>query len=174
MSYRTTVRHVCAATPVVVTAVGETAELPPLAGWSLLGGDKFEEAIEEFDSALELDPNRADGHAGRALALAMIGNDAEAVAAMRRAVDLDVNVLLNLPEDDATRGVLAHLTDVYRKQTEAAEHPVDLWFMIAAMETARQDYPAAGTSLERAVEAGDVQPSTSSLRHFVENELKPR
>jgi tetratricopeptide (TPR) repeat protein len=179
VSYRTTVRHVCAASPVVVTAVGAAApvtpiELPPLEGWSMLGADQFDEALSDFDTALAGDPNRADAHVGRALALGMMGRDAEAIVAMRRAVDLDVYVLQDLPADDATRGMLGHLAETYRQQAEGAQRPVDLWFMIAALQAARRDYPAAASMLMKAVEAGDVQPSTGSLRQFIENEMAPQ
>lgn len=151
----------------------DAVNVAELEGWSLLAGDKFDEALNDFDAAIIVAPNRAEAHAGRAIVLGMTGRDADAVAAMRRAVELNPEIADYVPVDAATQSILAHLAGVYRKQAEAAEKPVDLWFMTGALEAARRDYAAALTALQSAVNLGDTEPSTTSLRHIVQNELAP-
>ena len=71
----------------VILAPGD-AEAHLLQGWSALMGGDAEAALEALDHALTLDPNLAEAHYLRSLALDAAGRAAEARAALIRAADL--------------------------------------------------------------------------------------
>ncbi|MCJ7751797.1 MAG: tetratricopeptide repeat protein [Armatimonadetes bacterium] len=66
----------------------DDAEAHLLQGWSALVDGDAEAALEGLDRALTLDPNLAEGHYLRALALDAAGSTADAHAARIRAADL--------------------------------------------------------------------------------------
>lgn len=156
----------------MVTAVGDARASADQIGWAQLVEDEFDEALSQFDVLLENDPNRATAHIGRAITLAMMGRDDEAIVSMRRAVDLGPEWLLEIPDHANLRAIVTHLMDEYRKRANLVRQPADLWFMVGALETTRGEFASASGALLRAVEAGDRQPSTTSLRHFVSQRLQ--
>jgi tetratricopeptide (TPR) repeat protein len=180
LSYRTTFGHTCANRAVILessqsvevetTIAVEPASVEPLAGWAMVREGKLEEAVQGFEEVADASAESGLPHVGRAVALGMLGRDAEAIAAMRKGVELDPEALRYVPADEHMKSILGHLSETYRKQTAGAEAPLDLWFMVAAIEAARADYPAAFAAIENADRLGDTEASTVALRRYIADE----
>ena len=61
------------------------------AGLHLQEQGRLEEAIQDYDEAIRLDPQDADAYINRALAYTLLGKDAEANRDVDRAVELGIN-----------------------------------------------------------------------------------
>lgn len=80
-------------------------DLRVLLGVRLLTDGKPDEALTEFDAAILIKPSSAGAHFNRGLALAALGREAEAVAALAHAVKIEPGLYGALEDLDAVESL---------------------------------------------------------------------
>ncbi len=183
LSYRLGYYHACPPvvhttviqqTPVIVPdgprVVPSQSTVAPLEGWDKLRRDAFDEAIKQFNQEASGNPSSGVPHVGLSIGYAMKGDDAGAIAAMRKALAMDADALKYVPTDERTKAMLTHLAGVYRKQAESSTgRAKDTWFMVAAIEAARREFTAAKIAADTAANLDDQDPSLANLQKFIES-----
>lgn len=77
--------------------VGPVADIPQeptvyfLKGTLLVSGGKYEEALKEFDKAIEINPNYAEAYNNKGLALFKLGRFKDAIKEIDKAIKLNPN-----------------------------------------------------------------------------------
>jgi hypothetical protein len=106
---------------------------------------------------------------GYALSSALESDDRSAIWAMRRAIGAGAEALRSFTADQGLRPRIEDLIERYTFQ--AAAEPAlaaDAWFMTAALHFLLHDEADARAALDKAIQAGDREPSTHALETVLE------
>jgi len=138
-------------------------------GWSLLRNNRSRQALNTFAEQAKANPNAGLPKVGYALSQAVVGNDAKAAWAMRRALQYDAAALDQVPHDAATQGVLSELLNMYRQRAE--DYPrADDPFMVAALAYLNRDYAEAKHAADALVKTHPDDPAIRTLSSMAEHQ----
>lgn len=141
--------------------------------WSALTQGEYLTALQSFAIAAESQPQSGGPKTGYSLASASTGNLQKGVWAMRRALRIDSEALLQLQLTDNVNRLIAQLIDQYNAQ--AYHDQADAAFMVSALHYLQQNYQAAKQALVQAEQLGDESASFRQLQRLValhENEAQ--
>ncbi len=99
----------------------DVLEVMVLSAFAYDGFDRFAEALRAYDRALELDPDDADLHDKRGLALRNLGRLEEAASAFSRAIELDPASAISRRRRAAALGGLGRVEEALSEYLAASE-----------------------------------------------------
>ncbi len=127
-------------------------------GWAYLREGRPDKALQVFAREAPLHANDGVLKVGYALASAARGDRSRGVWAMRRALQIDPNVLHYIHLDDQLRPLVRRLVDTYARYPDQA-------FMVAALHYLLRDRGAAQKAIHHA--ARDGAASTKNLARLI-------
>ncbi|MCA9310723.1 MAG: hypothetical protein KDA21_05910 [Phycisphaerales bacterium] len=138
-------------------------------GWHALGRRNFTEARDHFARLAGNETDRARGKVGFAVSSALLGREAAAVWAMRRAFVTEPDALGFVALTEEAAAVVGEL-----QTTLAADAPTlpgsaraDRWFMVAAVAYLHHDVAAARDAAAQARASGDDSTALANLEDLL-------
>ncbi|MHC4429337.1 MAG: tetratricopeptide repeat protein, partial [Planctomycetota bacterium] len=152
-----------------------TVYLPPPAcpytqgeAWGRLAAGDLETAAMAFECLSQALPDDGLPATGHALALALMGERAEAVPILRSALAVDPEALEFVPMDDALARSLRELAGLYEYQARRNYGDLDALFMAGAVRYLLGDFAAARYALQAATTLGDTDDGALNLQALIE------
>lgn len=143
------------------------ADVHNKAGLCLAMLGRPDEALEHFDTALELNSSYAEAHLNRGIVLNDLGRHEEAHAAFSRAGELDARDARDFPSEVGNRIAITHaqLGDLYL----VANHPQEAAEQYgAALEVRPRFMDIRSKFAEALMELGDLDRARSELQDILE------
>lgn len=139
----------------------------PQQAWGLLAYGYDQQAAQDFQVLAAADPGNGAHFVGAALALAMQGSDAAAVAQMRAGLAQRAEVLLAVPTDAVLRtrleSLAARLKDLSKLQSGTIAGR-DTLFLLAAVQAILYDNGNAYFSISTAIDQGERDAAALNLK----------
>jgi hypothetical protein len=125
------------------------------------------QAKREFDYMAQESPNAPLPKIGYALANLSLGRDADAVWAMRRAVQLDAAALYRVPNDYGLHDLVGRMSQRITQDVQNGRYNADKWFLLATLRVISGQEQAARNVLRYALDEGERSQATLALaRHL--------
>jgi tetratricopeptide (TPR) repeat protein len=144
------------------------ADVHNKAGLCLAMMGRTEEALEHFDSALQLNPSYAEAHLNRGIILSELGRHEEAHAAFVKADEIDHRDSRAFPSDVGNRIAVTHaqLGDLYL----VANHPREAADHYEAALAVRPRFMDIRSKLAEAlIELGELERAREELTEILEH-----
>jgi hypothetical protein len=134
-------------------------------GWLQLANREYLDALNTFSTQARIEPNDGTLMIGYALAAAETGDLHKGVWAMRSALRIDPESLINLTLDASLEGIVKNLITQYSDDRQDTLAIVAKEFMIASLYYLLGDNDSAGKSLP----VEDTDSSTKNLSRLIEH-----
>ena len=162
--------------------VGNQAELvvPPATpndypahadGWKLLELDRPHDALTAFATETRQHLGIGLPHVGYALTQAMLADDAQAIAAMRKAVEIQPESLGQVPVDEGLTRQIKTLLLHFHQVAAGQEQKPGAWFMLGALDHILGNDVRANAAIQKALQQGDRSNSALRLAARIEHGL---
>lgn len=142
----------------------------PQQAWSLLANGYDQQAAQDFQVLAGADPGNGSYFVGAALAQALQGDDAAAVAQMQYGLSLRAEALLAVPTDPALRSRLESMAARLKDRSKMLDGTLagrDALFMLAAVQTILYENGKGYFSVTTAIERGDRTPAALNLKSML-------
>ncbi len=143
----------------------------PNDGWDLLMTGDAREARRAFDRECQNNPGDGLPQIGYAITAGLMERYDEAMIAMHRVLDEDPDAFSEVPRNDKIaeqiRIVLAHYRNVTRENPKES----NALFMTAALRHLLGEDALAYFAIDKAIEAGDAEKSSSVLKGLIQRSL---
>ncbi len=141
--------------------------------WRLLARGRDYDALRHFSRMARLRPAEGEPKIGYALAVAGLGDLRRGARAMRRALRIDPESLLNLTIDGRLRSRIHALTAGYHTRLENNQADRDAAFMLAVLYGLIGDTESARYAMGLLESGGDQTPSAMDLRRLIAAPAEP-
>jgi len=144
-----------------------TAEVRRLLGWAELQRNRVDDAIKQFEQALEMEPRDSSAQFGLAVAYRRTAKLAEAAEALAKVEDLDANfpgLSLEKGRIAEASGDVAAATESYRKALLASPEDAALKSRMGAVMVLAGNYDEAEQLLREVL---DGQPYSAEAEHYL-------
>jgi tetratricopeptide (TPR) repeat protein len=136
--------------------------------WEDLAADRCDAALEAFNCLAQVLPDDGLPLIGSALAASLLDQQEDAIAAMREALRIDPEALGYAPDDERLHSQVAQLVEQYEYRARTQFGDLDALFMVAALLYLLGQEDTAYYAIDIAVNLGDIDASTSSLKALME------